>query len=70
MERRAPVSNTERARERMCGGVVGVGKSAFRVRRVRLAEDSNEAILSGEGGGLELSWIRIEERAPTDAAMV
>lgn len=51
MERRAPVSSTERARERTCGGVVGVGMRASRFRRVRFAEESREEILSGDGGG-------------------
>lgn len=65
MDRRAPVSSTERASLRCSAGVVDVGRRALRVRRCRLALERSEVICEAGGGGLEFSSERMEVRDDT-----
>ena len=60
MDKRAPVSSTDRASLRCSGGDVGVGRRALRVRRCLLALERSEVICEAGGGGLEFSSERME----------
>ena len=51
MERRAPASRVCRARERIWGEVVEVGRRALSWRSCFLAVVRREAIFCGDGGG-------------------
>lgn len=59
MESKAPVSSVVRASQRSCGEVAGVGRRALRARSCRLADERREAIFCADGGGVDLSWVRV-----------
>ena len=70
IESSAPVSKTSRASVSSCGGVVGVGRRALRVRSVRLAVERREAIFSGGGDGVDFNWERSEVRFEVEAVIL
>lgn len=50
--------------------MVGVGRRALRVRRVRLAFERRDVIFSGGGGGEEFNCDRIDRRCEAEADMM